>query len=165
MHRGAVPAILGPSSPDSLGKYGRNCTNGTFSRRDRLWLAAAGIGLLGLLLIAAVLKPSPSGRGTHEQLGLPPCTFLVLFGRPCPSCGMTTAWAYMVRGLWVDACRANVGGTLLGLLAIVAAAWLLGSAAAGRWCVVKPNGIVAAWIGAIVLLVTLIDWAIRLWVG
>ena len=133
-----------------------------FSRRDRLWLAAAGVSLLGLLAIAAMLKPSPSGYGTHQQLGLPPCTFSVLFGRPCPTCGMTTAWTHLVRGQWYDACRANTGGVLLGLLAMVAAPWLLGSALRGDWFVVSPDGRVAAWIFAIVLLVTIIDWAGRL---
>ena len=48
-------------------------------------------------------------------------------------CGMTTAWAHLVRGQWLAACRANVGGVLLGLLAMVGAPWLLGSACQGRW--------------------------------
>jgi hypothetical protein len=134
----------------------------TLPRRDRLWLAAAGIGLLGLLAIAAMLKPSPLGHGTHEQLGLPPCTFWVLFGRPCPTCGMTTAWAHLVRGQWVDACRVNLGGTLLGLLAIVAAAWLLASAAKGNWLGISPSGPATACITITVFVVTLIDWVIRL---
>ena len=125
-------------------------------------MALAGSGLLGLLAIAAVLKPSPLGYGTHEQVGLPPCTFSVLFGRPCPTCGMTTAWAHLVRGQWFDACRANAGGVLLGILAMVAGPWLLGSALRGDWLGIRPDGRVVAWIFAIVFLVTMIDWAIRL---
>jgi hypothetical protein len=128
-------------------------------------LAAAGIGLLGLLAIAAMLEPSPLGHGTHQQLGLPPCTFWVLFGRPCPTCGMTTAWAHLVRGEWVDAGRANLGGALLGLLAIAATPWLLGSAVRGDWLGVSPSGAAAAWIAITILLVTLIDWAFRLLTG
>ena len=134
----------------------------TLSRLDRFWLAAAGVGLLGLLATAAVLRPSPSGHGTHQQLGLPPCTFSVLFHRPCPTCGMTTAWAHLMRGEWLAACRTNAGGALLGVLAIVAAPWLLGSAIRGRWLGVAPSERAAAWISAIVMLVTMIDWAIRL---
>jgi hypothetical protein len=136
-----------------------------FSRRDRLWLAAAGVALLGMLAVAAVLKPSPRRRGTHEQLGLPPCTFSVLFGRPCPTCGMTTAWAHLVRGQWYEAGRANLGGTLLGLLAMVAAPWLLASAARGNWFGVAPSGRGVAWITFAVLVITLIDWAVRLLTG
>ena len=134
----------------------------TLSRRDRLLLAMAAAALLGLLALAAVLKPCPLGHGTHQQLGLPPCTFWVLFGRPCPTCGMTTAWAHLVRGDWLSAFRANVGGTLLGILAIVAVPWLLGSARRGTWLAISPNGVTAACISTTILLVILIDWAIRL---
>ncbi len=125
----------------------------------------AAAGLLGLLTVAAMLEPSPLGHGTHQQLGLPPCTFWVLFGRPCPTCGMTTAWAHLVRGQWVSALRANVGGTLLGMLAIVAVPWLLGSAGRGAWFGVSPNGTAAAWISTTILVVIFIDWAIRLLSG
>ena len=127
-----------PSSSDSLGKHGREQTNDALPARP-VWLAAAGVGLLGLLATAAVLRPSPSGHGTHQQLGLPPCTFWVLFHRPCPTCGMTTAWAHLMRGEWIDACRANTGGVLLGVLAMVAAPWLLGSAIRGRWLAAAPS--------------------------
>ena len=75
---------------------------------------------------------------------------------------MTTAWAHLVRGEWHDACRANAGGTLLGLLAMAAVPWLLGSALRGDWLVVSPIGRTAVWILTVVLLVTMIDWAIRL---
>ena len=125
----------------------------------------AAVALLGLLAVAAWLKPSPLGYGTHQQLGLPPCTFWVLFGRPCPTCGMTTAWAHLVRGECVSAFRANAGGTLLGMLAILAVPWLLGSARRGTWIGVSPNGTAAAWLSTTILLITLIDWAIRLMSG
>ena len=75
---------------------------------------------------------------------------------------MTTAWAHLMRGEWLAACRTNAGGALLGVLAIVAAPWLLGSAIRGRWLGVAPSERAAAWISAIVMLVTMIDWAIRL---
>jgi hypothetical protein len=126
-------------------------------------LAAAGAGLQGLLLTAAWLEPSPDGRGTHRQLGLPPCAFLTLFSRPCPTCGMTTAWAYLMKGQWQNACRANAGGTLLGVLAATAVPWLLGSAIRGTWLGGPMRDTVIAWIATVVLLVTLIDWAFRLW--
>jgi len=87
---------------------------------------------------------------------------LDVFGRPCPTCGMTTAWAHLMRGNWFDACRANTGGVLLGLLAIVAVPWLFASAACGRWFGISPDSRVTIWIFGTVLLVTLIDWAVRL---
>ena len=115
-----------------------------------------------LLATAAWLKPSPLRHGTHQQLGLPPCTFWVLFGRPCPTCGMTTAWAHLVRGQVIGALRANVGGTLLAVVAVIAMPWLLGAAARGRWLGMAPNGAVAACISTTILLVILIDWLVRL---
>ena len=73
---------------------------------------------------ARCLVPDPRGLGTHQQLGLPPCTFRVLFGRPCPACGMTTAWANVLRGRLPPALRANVTGTLLCGLDLAAVGWL-----------------------------------------
>jgi Protein of unknown function (DUF2752) len=46
------------------------------------------------LIVARLLDPSPSGIGTHQQLGLPPCPFLAFTGWPCPACGLTTSFAY-----------------------------------------------------------------------
>jgi hypothetical protein len=123
------------------------------------------VGLLCPLLVAAMLRPDPSGHGTHRQLGFPPCTFVVLFGHRCPSCGMTTAWAHLVRGQLPAALRSNVGGTLLGLLDLVATAWLLASAVRERWLGMAPNPVILAWILTAVVAVTLIDWGVRMLAG
>ena len=123
------------------------------------------LGLLALLSVAAFLEPDPRGLGTHQQFGLPPCTFRFLFGRPCPTCGMTTSWAHLVRGQPIGALGANVGGALLATLAVVSVPWLAASAARGRWLGWAPNSIVMAWVGLAILLVTLIDWGIRLAAG
>ena len=48
------------------------------SGRSRLGLTVLALGLAVLLGVARALEPSPQGRGTHQQLGLPPCTFEVL---------------------------------------------------------------------------------------
>lgn len=45
-----------------------------------------------------MLTPSATGVGTHTQLGLPPCGFLLLFHVPCPACGLTTAFAHLAHG-------------------------------------------------------------------
>ena len=49
---------------------------------------------------------------THRQLGLPPCTFKEMTGLPCPSCGMTSSFALLVRGDVMNSLRANAVGTL-----------------------------------------------------
>lgn len=56
----------------------------------------------------AVLTPDPSGRGTHRQLGLPGCLVCRVSGASrCPSCGLTTAFAYAMRGDFEAARRCN----------------------------------------------------------
>jgi hypothetical protein len=125
-------------------------------------LSVVGIGLAAMLAIAAWLQPSPTGQGTHRQLGLPPCSFQFLFGLPCPSCGMTTSWAHFVRGQWSAALRANVGGTVLAAVAVVVATVTLVSAVSGRALVRVPSDRVLLAIGGAIVLVTLVDWLRRL---
>ncbi|NQU25337.1 MAG: DUF2752 domain-containing protein [Candidatus Nealsonbacteria bacterium] len=137
----------------------------SLSVRDRATSAAVAAGLLFSLGLAVWLQPAPERMGTHQQLGLPRCTFRVLFGMPCPTCGMTTSWAHMVRGQVPSALRANVGGTLLAVVAVAAVPWLLISAIRGRWVGWAPNSIVAAWVAAVIVLIVLVDWSIRLATG
>ncbi len=68
---------------------------------------------VAVFITAALLTPNPHGDGTHVQLGLPPCGFYVLTGLPCPGCGLTTCFAYMIRGDVVNASRANAFGVML----------------------------------------------------
>jgi len=111
------------------------------------FLAAAVAGGCGALLaFAASLTPNPSGQGTHEQLGLPPCTMVMITGLPCPTCGMTTAFAYAARGRLAAAFQAQPAGLALAL-AVMAVGVLAGSVlATGKvwvvnWCRVSPMGI------------------------
>jgi hypothetical protein len=93
--------------------------------RTRGSLLAAAAGLAGVLILARVLVPDPRGYGTHTQLGLLPCSFLAMTGRLCPTCGMTTAFAWMVRGDVVRSWQANPAGCLLALLSVPMIAWLV----------------------------------------
>ena len=117
--------------------------------------------LLSLVALSGVVTPDSRGFGTHEKLGLPPCTFRQLTGYRCPSCGMTTSWAHLMRGRVVQALRDNVGGALLGLVTVVLAPWSLISGWRGRW-LWRPMGeravFVAVWL---LVAVTLIDWSVR----
>lgn len=85
---------------------------------ERATMAIVGVTLSCLLVIAWVLTPSPTGLGTHQQLGLPGCSMLTFTGIRCPGCGMTTSWAHVMRGNIAQACSANLGGTVLCLLTI-----------------------------------------------
>lgn len=70
---------------------------------------------LGLLLIASGLTPAGIKGSTHQQLGLPPCGFLTITGKPCATCGMTTAFAYAAHESFFDSFRAQPMGMLLAL--------------------------------------------------
>ena len=83
---------------------------------------------LGLLVVAATLRADPSGSGTHQQLGLPACGWMAMFNRPCPACGMTTAFAHAASGNLVGAALAQPFGTALAVT--VAAAFWVGAFAA-----------------------------------
>lgn len=77
-------------------------------------LAYALIALLGLA-IGRSLSPDPRGFGTHESLGLPPCTFRYLTGLPCPGCGMTTAVAHAAHGDLTESFLVQPAGFLVGV--------------------------------------------------
>ncbi|MEM9368402.1 MAG: DUF2752 domain-containing protein [Planctomycetota bacterium] len=68
------------------------------------------------LVTACFLQPASAGLGTHQQLGLPPCSMRFLLGIRCPACGMTTSWAHFVRGAWLASLQSNAAGFLLAAL-------------------------------------------------
>ncbi len=90
-----------------------------FSNNDRLiylgLMVLAGI----TMTLARILRPSPSGFGTHEQLGLPPCVFLKLTGIPCPTCGVTTSFAHSARLNFSQALLVQPFGVLLFSLTVI----------------------------------------------
>jgi hypothetical protein len=140
---------------------------GTIDRRPLRWyqrigLAALAAALVVLLVTARTLAPNERGYGTHEHLGLPPCTFYLIFHRPCPACGMTTSWAWLLRGNVLQALTANTGGTLLAMLSLVAAPWLLISAVRGRWLIGLPSDWSFAAIALVVSAITAGQWIWRL---
>lgn len=80
---------------------------------------AAGIALAAafLLLVAAYVRPSPAGVGSHAaSLHLQPCQFLERTGLPCLSCGMTTSFAWFARGNLLASLYVQPMGSLLALL-------------------------------------------------
>jgi hypothetical protein len=109
-----------------------------------------------VICVAAWLTPRQAGYGTHQQLGLPPCSFLWRTGYPCPSCGLTSAFAAMAHGRLAEALRDHPFGPVLFLA--VAAVGLCGLAelAGGRdalrllrpgawWAVAIFAGLLAGW--------------------
>jgi hypothetical protein len=129
----------------------------------RLILGGLGLSVLTLLLTAKGLTPDPRGFGTHEQLGLTPCSFYRWTGWECPTCGATTAWALLLRGEWAAAVQSNVAGTLLGVVAVLSVPWFIASAVAGRWWIVKPSSNALVLVGSGLAVIAVLDWAQRVW--
>lgn len=123
------------------------------------------VGAAVVLAVAFRLAPAPSGLGTHQGLGLPPCAFLAATGIPCPSCGLTTAFAALAHGDLGLAARANPVGILLFALAVllVPTGLWLSSRGIGlrqvffhRWFDRVALALVAVWLGS---------WVVRLTVS
>lgn len=70
---------------------------------------------LTLLVVSAFLRPSADGMGTHTQLGLPACGWMLSTGYPCPTCGMTTSFAAAANASFLASARAQPFGTLLAI--------------------------------------------------
>ena len=120
--------------------------------------------MLAPLVVAAFLRPDERGFGTHRQLGHPPCSMMVLTGYPCPTCGMTTAFAYAVRGRWGAAFVAQPMGLLVAVALMAGACLALYSVVVpGRWQVnwyrVSPARVVMA-----VLVLWLAAWGFKIMV-
>ena len=133
------------------------------SRRSRFLAAVAGGGLVVVLALASQLRPDPRGWGTHEQLGLPPCTFLTVAGIRCPACGMTTAWSNFMHGRMADALRANASGTVLAAVALVVAGWMLAVAIRGRPLPWQPGETTIAAAAVALTALMIGEWIVRVW--
>ncbi|MBX3389688.1 MAG: DUF2752 domain-containing protein [Phycisphaeraceae bacterium] len=114
------------------------------------------------LLFGAFLTPAPQGHGTHEALGLPPCGFLLAFGRPCMTCGMTTAVTLAAHGHFLQSFRTQPAGALAAIV-LASGVWFGLHAAAtgislkpGLDALVRPR---VLWIAGIVLLAA---WAYKI---
>jgi hypothetical protein len=62
---------------------------------------AALLAVPCLALVYGILVDPETGR--H---GIP-CLWKTLFGVTCPGCGLTRAWAFLLRGRWHEAARMN----------------------------------------------------------
>ncbi|MCS7209841.1 MAG: DUF2752 domain-containing protein [Fimbriimonadales bacterium] len=114
--------------------------------------------LAGALLVLGIgwyLRPDPAGHGTHQQLGLPPCTIFYLTGRPCPSCGLTTSVSAIMHGQLALAWRANPIGFLIVAATLGVALNSLTGLLCGRVVRVEPNRL------SLILVVLLTVWLLH----
>lgn len=145
------------------------------TRAVRASLLGVGVALVAVFAAAASIRPyaedgSPLRMSTHTQLGLPPCNFVVLFDRPCPSCGMTTSFAFLVRGDVSNSLRANWVGTTICVMWAGTLVWAVASALRGRMLLVPPKRgagevIFTCLVGLVVVLMLARWGALMLWGG
>jgi Protein of unknown function (DUF2752) len=134
-----------------------------------LWVRGALVCLAVFLTlifgIAIYLNPyredgTARQQETHRQLGLPPCTFYEKTGLPCPSCGMTTSFALLIRGdLWHSA-QANFAGTLLGTFCLFLIPWSLASIWKQRLLFVRSFETMMTILVASFMGIMLLRWAV-----
>lgn len=91
---------------------------------ERLICAVFAGAILTVLVIASSLEASPVGFGTHTQLGLAECGFVAMFGYPCATCGMTTAFSHAADFSLFQAVLAQPAGAVYAV-ASAAAFWVL----------------------------------------
>jgi hypothetical protein len=89
----------------------------------------------------------------------------MMTGVPCPSCGMTTSFALLVRGDVENSLRANAVGTLLAAFGLVLVPWSLASVARGRLLIIRSLERALTWTVVVFVALMLIRWAIVLAVG
>lgn len=112
---------------------------------------------LVLLGITFYLQPDQEGLGTHQQLGLPPCSMRVVFGIRCPACGMTTSWAHFVRGQWLQSTVANPAGFLLAIYSLAFTAGAFVVAKRGRFPAIWVQNTMIACLASIAI-IAVVNW-------
>jgi hypothetical protein len=143
-----------------------------------LWVRGAlvvlAIGLAAVFATALRIHPynedgSARSMATHRQLGLPPCTFSEVTGVPCPSCGMTTSFALLVRGDVVNSARANWVGALLAGFCLLLIPWSAASVLVGRALFVRSLERALITFIVVLLLLMFVRWgavlALHWWNG
>jgi hypothetical protein len=141
------------------------------ARRANWWVRGGLVAMAALMVfvfyLATQVRPynpdgSPMRTASHQTLGLPACRFKELTGMPCPSCGMTTSFALLVRGDVMNSLRANWVGTGLAVFCVLFVPWALASSLRGRYLWVRNvERILAALVGVFTVLM-LARWGLVL---
>jgi hypothetical protein len=143
----------------------RRFTSGPTAIWVRSTLLILALGLIVVFGIAAWLNPyyddgSARTMETHRKLGLPPCTFKVVTGIPCPSCGMTTSWSLLLHADPVAAVQANSVGALLAAFGLLLTPWCVYSAVRGTTPFVRSLERAVAVVVFTFLTLMLLRWVI-----
>lgn len=140
--------IVGPADdlepPRGIPAFARRPRHGHAAKWVRGVLVFMVVAFSTLLGTAAWLHPydedgQPRTMATHTQLGLPPCNMVLLTGKPCPSCGMTTSFSLLMHGDLINSAKANWVGMLLAMYWAALIPWAAISAYRGRLMYVRSG--------------------------
>jgi len=131
----------------------------------RSFLALMAVACGAVLAIAAWIHPydetgEPYSMATHTQLGMPPCNMVVMSGKPCPACGMTTSFSLLAHGDPLASMQANWVGTFLAIFAWSLIPWGLACAIRGRLVWVKNPELTLTIILSILLVLMVGRWIV-----
>ena len=124
----------------------------------RVVLVVLCLFLVSGFRFAYSLEPDPRGFGTHEQLGLPACSFRAWAGVLCPTCGMTTSFSNFVRGRFLQAARANFAGLALATICVALIPWSIVSIWQGRTWKVSAPDVMVLWLALGMTALSLTNW-------
>jgi hypothetical protein len=129
----------------------------------RILLVLMAVGFVAVLGAAIYIRPydadgQPFKMGTHQQLGMQPCNMVVLTGKPCPACGMTTSFALLMHGDVVNSMRANWVGTLFCASIVVLIPWAVAGAYRGRLLWVRNGELFATILLSSLLILMMARW-------
>ena len=126
----------------------RNRRSPKLAKWVRAMLALMALGFVAVMGAAAYIHPYGTDENghevaktmaTHTQLGMEPCNMVVLTGKPCPACGMTTSFSLLVHGDIANSLRANWVGTIMAVWWFTLIPWGFASAIRGRLLFIR-NG-------------------------
>lgn len=144
--------------PENVDGSSKCLGSGKLTIRLRGLVIAIAAG--AIIIAAAMLQPNPLGHGTHEQLDLPSCSFMVRHSMPCPFCGLTTSFAAFIRLQASKAFAAHPFGPILFVVIIAAGIAGIIEFARGRSLIFRFP--VALWWALAVFLGILVGWIIKL---
>jgi hypothetical protein len=152
---------MSTTDPEPVEKETDAASGAILSASERGFLILLAIGIMIVMAIAVWLTPDPRGFGTHLQLGLPECGFRRATGMNCPHCGMTTSFAWFVRGQWQRSFQVNPAGLMLAMSVLILCPWFLVVAVRGRWIGIRSPGLFFVYSFAGWVLLSLILWLLR----
>ena len=117
---------------------------------------------VALVAMALFFEPDARGHGTHEQLGLRPCTTMELWDVPCPGCGVTTSVTLAAQGRIWDSIVTQPFGFVCAVAGLFFFGWAVWATFRGRDLYVSLMSLDLGRWGRILVGVVLVSWVYKI---